>query len=169
MQKSAFPAVVDERTRVVILGSLPGDRSLIEQKYYAHPSNAFWWLIGETIGIPSFASTPYSERVEQILRRGVGLWDFVESASRHGSLDSAIRDARHRDLLSFSNGFPELRAFAFNGGAAARRARAQLYGQKHLKLIDLPSSSSAFARVSRETKLTLWRDRLSPFIYIDRV
>ncbi|MET0360752.1 MAG: DNA-deoxyinosine glycosylase, partial [Sphingobium sp.] len=48
--KTAFPPSVDGDTRLLLLGSLPGERSLAAQEYYAHPSNGFWWLIGEVLG-----------------------------------------------------------------------------------------------------------------------
>lgn len=48
--KRHFPPVVDQRTRVLILGSLPGEASLKAAQYYAHPQNGFWRLIGGVIG-----------------------------------------------------------------------------------------------------------------------
>jgi hypoxanthine-DNA glycosylase len=155
--KTAFPPSVDAATRVLILGSLPGERSLEARQYYAHPSNAFWWLVGEVVGEP-LPALPYAERLERLKARGIGLWDVIATARRQGSLDSAIHDATHRDLAGFAATLPNLRAIAFNGGESARRGRRQLAGVDRYMLIDLPSSSGAHAGMPRATKLALWKE-----------
>ena len=38
----AFPPIIDEKSRVLILGSMPSVSSLEKSQYYAHPHNAFW-------------------------------------------------------------------------------------------------------------------------------
>ena len=40
-----FPAISGLDAETLLLGSLPGQRSLAMQQYYAHPQNAFWKLI----------------------------------------------------------------------------------------------------------------------------
>ena len=62
MVKRAFAPVADDRTRVLVLGSLPGDASLKAEQYYAHPQNGFWRLIGDVIG-REIAALPYLERL----------------------------------------------------------------------------------------------------------
>lgn len=157
MRKSALPAYVDARTRVLVLGSLPGERSLAAREYYAHPSNAFWWLIGEVLGESELPQRPYEERLPRLLAHGLGLWDVIESASHKGSLDTAIRDAEHRDLARFAHSLPNLQAIAFNGKSAAQRGRKQLVGESAWDLIDLPSSSAAHASLGRADKLSAWK------------
>lgn len=156
--KSALPASVDAQTRVLLLGSLPGERSLLAGQYYAHPTNAFWWLIGEVLDEPELLALPYGDRLARLKARRIGLWDVIASARRQGSLDAAIKDATHRDLVDFASRLPELRAIAFNGRAAATRGRRQLGTPGDAwTLIDLPSSSAAFAAMSRTSKLAEWR------------
>jgi len=41
MRKRSFAPVADEGVRVLILGSLPGERSLAQGRYYGHPLNRF--------------------------------------------------------------------------------------------------------------------------------
>lgn len=153
MRKAAFAPVVDARTRLLILGSLPGDASLKEAQYYAHPQNAFWRLIGGVIG-RDLAALPYAERLEALMAARVGLWDVIAGAERQGSLDGAIRNAETADLLQLIAGLPELRAVAFNGGVAARIGRRSLR-ETALTLIDLPSSSPAFTKPFAE-KAEAW-------------
>jgi double-stranded uracil-DNA glycosylase len=153
-RKKAFDPVVDARTRLLILGSLPGDASLRAGQYYGHPRNAFWRLIGGVIG-RDLAALPYEARLDALKAAGVGLWDVIASAERPGSLDAAIRLPEAADLRGLVGGLPELRAVAFNGGKASRLGRAVLTDSSGLELIDLPSSSPAHARPF-EQKAAAW-------------
>ena len=159
MRKAAFPPVVDAHTRLLILGSLPGDASLKAARYYAHPQNAFWRLTGGVIGI-DLPSLPYAARLEALKVAGVGLWDVIAGAERQGSLDGAIRNAEAADLRQLISGLPELRAVAFNGKTAARIGRRSLSGTT-LTLIDLPSSSPAFTLPFAD-KAAAWSGQSGP-------
>ncbi len=151
--KRAFDPVVDANTRLLILGSLPGDASLKAGQYYGHPQNGFWRLIGGVIGA-DLAALPYSERLEALKAAGVGLWDVIASAERPGSLDAAIRNAEAADLNRLIDSLPLLRAIAFNGGTAARLGRRSLTPRPIIDLIDLPSSSPAYTRPLAEKAAT---------------
>lgn len=153
--KFAFPPSVDANTRLLILGSLPGDASIRQGEYYAHRGNAFWHLLGDVLD-EDLRGQPYAMRLKRLKARGVGLWDVIESAERAGSLDSAIRGAELRDLGAFVTRLPALRAIAFNGRTAATHGRRQLGARTELPLIDLPSSSGAYASLSREAKRQAW-------------
>jgi len=140
----SFPPVVGPLTRVLILGSLPGVRSLAVQQYYAHPQNGFWRLVGGVIGI-DLQALPYPERLAALLAHGIGLWDVIDEATRQGSLDAAIRDHRPNDLAAQTGTLPDLRAIGFNGATAAKLGRKALAGLGcDLALTDLPSSSPAY-------------------------
>jgi hypoxanthine-DNA glycosylase len=160
-RKSSFPPVVAPDTRVLILGSLPGERSLAEGRYYAHPRNLFWRLTGAVIG-RDLDTLSYEARLEALLAAEIGLWDTVASATRAGSLDAAIRGAEHNPLLDLAATLPGLRAVAFNGAASAKIGMAALAGSG-LALIPLPSSSPANASLSYPEKLRLWR-RIGEFL-----
>ena len=145
----------DAQTRVLILGSLPGDMSLAAAQYYANPRNRFWHLIGEVIARPDLPQLDYKARLAVLRGSGIGLWDAVASAERPGSLDSAIRSAQPAALADLIASLPQLRAAAFNGQTSAKIARPLLRSLP-LELIDLPSSSPAHAAVSYPDKLAAW-------------
>ena len=154
-RKVAFDPVVDANTRLLILGSLPGDASLMAAQYYGHPRNAFWRLISGVVG-RDLAALPYAERLAALKAAGVGLWDVIASAERPGSLDAAIRAPEAADLRGLVGALPALRAVAFNGGKAAKLGRAVLADRSEgVALIDLPSSSPAHARPFEE-KAAAW-------------
>jgi TDG/mug DNA glycosylase family protein len=153
--KSGLPPVARPDARLFLLGSLPGDASLAAGRYYAHPTNQFWRLLGAAIG-EELASLDYEGRLAVLAERRIGLWDVIASASRSGSLDQAIREAQHNRIAHLLDDFPHLRAIAFNGATAAKVGRP-LIGPPppHLALIDLPSSSAANTRAFDE-KVAAW-------------
>jgi TDG/mug DNA glycosylase family protein len=141
--KSSFAPIADARTRLLLCGSLPGEASLRAQRYYAHPQNQFWRLLGTVLDEP-LGDLPYEERLALLLDRGVGLWDVVATATREGSLDQKLRDVSATPLAALARRLPHLRAIGFNGATAARIGRRSLADSAGLVLVDLPSSSPAY-------------------------
>ncbi|HET7865570.1 MAG TPA: DNA-deoxyinosine glycosylase, partial [Burkholderiaceae bacterium] len=84
--------VIAPHTRLVVLGSFPGEASLAAQRYYAHPRNQFWPILSALWGV-DLPAMPYPQRLEQVLQHGLGIWDVYASCRREGSLDSAIEAA----------------------------------------------------------------------------
>ena len=143
--KYGLPPIARADARLFILGSLPGDASLMARRYYAHPTNQFWKLVGGVIG-EDLHALDYEMRLARLAERGIGLWDVVAFADRPGSLDQAIRDAGHNPIDRLLDDYPNVRAIAFNGGTAAKLGR-RLIGDPHgVTLLDLPSSSAAYTR-----------------------
>ena len=152
--KRSFPPVADPRARVLVLGSLPGEVSLAEARYYAHPRNHFWRLIGAVVD-RELEPVPYEARLAALQEAGVALWDTVGAARRRGSLDGAIRDVEANSLVRLVETLPALRAVGFNGGKSAAIGTPQLAGREELSLLRLPSSSPAFT-LSFAAKLEQW-------------
>jgi double-stranded uracil-DNA glycosylase len=162
--KAGLPLIARPDARLFLLGSLPGDVSLAARRYYAHPTNQFWRLLGIALD-EDIRSLDYLERLGRLAERRIGLWDVIASASRRGSLDQAIREAQHNRIERLLHDFPDLRTIAFNGSTAAAVGR-RLIGEppKNLRLIDLPSSSAANTRPFVE-KARAWsslRESLEP-------
>ncbi|MES2146904.1 MAG: DNA-deoxyinosine glycosylase [Pseudomonadota bacterium] len=141
--KIGLPMVAPADARLFILGSLPGDASLSASRYYAHPTNQFWRLLGGAIG-EDLQRLDYDARLAALSRRRIGLWDVIGAARRRGSLDQAIRDAEHNQIDRLIADFPQLRAIAFNGATAAATGRRLLTDRSSaIAIIGLPSSSAA--------------------------
>ena len=156
LRKRCFDPVVDASTRLLILGSLPGEKSLTHNQYYAHPQNKFWELVGAIINV-DLRSQPYEARLETLIAHGIGLWDVIAEAERKGSLDANIRNEAHNALEDLIVTLPALRAVAFNGGTAARLGRKRLDAlADRVALIDLPSSSPAHT-LAFGIKLDAWK------------
>jgi hypoxanthine-DNA glycosylase len=137
---ASFAPVVDDETHVLILGSLPGAKSLAAGEYYANPQNGFWRLVGGVMDIDLIALA-YSARLAALLAAGVGVWDVVATARRSGSLDTAIREVEGNDLAALVARLPALRLVAFNGQKAAAIGGRRL--DPATPRLVLPSSSPA--------------------------
>lgn len=161
--KQSFAPIVNDQTRVLILGSLPGDASLKQQQYYAHPQNRFWHLLSLIIDT-NLVDMSYPERLQTLLENHIGLWDVVAQANRQGSLDSQIRERSDNDLLGLIKSLPELKTIAFNGATANKIGRQILSRQQSdFQILNLPSSSPAYT-VAFALKAEMWlalRDCLS--------
>ena len=147
--------LVSNATRVLILGSFPGGRSLALQQYYAHPQNQFWKIL-QAIWPDSpggLCADSYEKRSKWLLARGLGVWDVYASCERQGSLDSAIRNAVPNDIAALQ--LPRLAAIAHNGGESFKHARhTRSLG---VPVYQLPSTSPANASWSFARKLDAWR------------
>lgn len=155
-----FPPIADAAARVLILGSLPGQRSIDAGEYYAHPRNAFWPVIERLFGIP--AAAEYAERVRGLKERGVAVWDVLHASQRRGSLDSAIDTAaaEANGIAAFLDAHQQLRLVCFNGQKAAqlyRRFIAPDLSEPQPDTVILPSTSPAHAAMPFAEKLDHWR------------
>jgi hypoxanthine-DNA glycosylase len=155
LRHGSFAPHVHRDTRLLILGSLPGARSLAARQYYAHPTNLFWRLLGEVTDQPLVA-LPYEERLAALREAKIGLWDVIRTAERRTSSDSDIRDAEAHDLGALVATLPDLRMIAFNGGKASAIGRKRLPAANGIAMIDLPSSSAANT-TGFAAKLERWR------------
>ena len=158
-----FAPITRPTTRVLILGSLPGEVSLERRQYYAHPQNQFWRLVGAVIA-QELVSLDYNTRLSQLLDHGIGLWDTVAAGTRSGSsLDADIDLQQSSDLTAMMTTLPELQSIAFNGKKSAQIGRPLLLNAREVDLIDLPSSSPAHATLSFDKKLEAW-SALRPYL-----
>lgn len=155
-RQRCFPPVVDARTRLLILGSLPGVQSLAKAQYYGNRQNAFWRLMSAVLAT-DLVGLDYAARLQTLLAHGVGLWDVVAEAQRAGSLDSAIRQRDDNDLLALLARYPAIRTIGFNGGTAARLG-LKILGERAARycIVALPSSSPAYT-LPYEEKLVQWQ------------
>lgn len=145
--------VIGPAPRLLILGSFPGKASLALARYYAHPRNRFWPILGALLGEP-LPELAYEARLERLRARYIALWDVLGACRREGSLDAAIRDPRGNDFDALLAAMPSLGAVAFNGATAARAEPA--FAARGLATLCLPSTSPAHAALSHEAKLARW-------------
>lgn len=158
----SFPSVSCDSADRLILGSMPGKASLKAGQYYAHPQNAFWWMMEWLFDIS--AAADYERRCQGLLENNIALWDVLKACVRTSSLDSDIVESSivPNDFESFLRDHPEIKMIFFNGTKAENVYRR--YVQPNLPdefaaipTLRLPSTSPAHASMSKPEKLAHWQ------------
>jgi len=165
----SFAPIIPESACVLILGSMPGIRSLQMNEYYAHPRNHFWKIMGRLIGLDP--AGPYSERIHQLKENRIALWDVLHACERAGSLDQSIlqETETRNELPKLLAEHPEIQAIAFNGAkswqAFKRHVLPELSTewQSQTSLLSLPSTSPANAGMTYQEKLEQWQ-KVLPYL-----
>lgn len=151
--------VIDAHTRILVLGSFPGAVSLEAGQYYAHPRNQFWPLMAAVTNEP-LADMAYEERLARLLAHGIGVWDTIAACQRQGSLDAAIRQAQANELSVLRERSPQLLRVCFNGKTSGKSEHH--FSTAGYDTLVLPSSSPAYAQMSFDAKLAIWKKIVDP-------
>lgn len=155
----SFDVAIGKAPHLLILGSIPGIKSLQESAYYAHPRNTFWPIISQLYALDNNA--PYAKKLAQLNESGVALWDVAQECVRPGSLDSNIKQSSvlANPIPALLTDYPSITAIAFNGQAAEKlfkRHHPKLLNNSNYQFYSLPSTSPAHASLTFEQKLTAW-------------
>lgn len=163
----SFPPVIDDRSRILILGSMPGVASLRAFQYYGNPRNHLWGIVYALFGEGRESDAEYENRLAFALSHGVALWDVIATCEREGSLDSDIKQAVPNDIPGLLMVYPSIATLVCNG----TKSRAELI--KHFgthteiskrKVLLMPSTSPIPTKNFRgfEDRLEAWRAILEP-------
>lgn len=163
----SFPYSAAPDAELLILGSMPGARSLQAQQYYAHPHNLFWEIMAECCG--AARDRTYDERLRALRTHRIALWDVAYECRRTGSLDGNIRPQSvvPNDFATLFAHCPQIHAVFFNGHAAeqlfARLVAKTMPAQQlqRLRFLRLPSTSPAHAALPRVEKKRAWLRAIS--------
>ena len=152
--KHSFGPLAGDDVRILILGTIPGDRSIELGEYYGHPQNRFWRVIAAITG--NSPPADYSQKRAMLAANGIALWDVARRAIREGSMDSAIRGEEPNDIAAFIAAHKNLRSVVFNGKKAE-----QLYDRYFVRLpgiryLPMPSTSPANAATNFNTLCKKW-------------
>lgn len=154
-----FEPVVDERSRVLILGSMPGKESLRKAQYYGHARNAFWPLMCTLLNTPYTAD--YAARLNMLQAHGIALWDVLRSCVRSSSLDADIKNPIVNDFHGFFTAYPRIMHVFFNGGKACETFKRHVgFDFAHITFHKLGSTSPAHA-IAFEKRIHDWQRLLT--------
>lgn len=114
----SFSPHIDKNAKILVLGSMPGVKSLQAQEYYAHPQNRFWKLIGIICGCEKLADEGYAKKLKILQENGIALWDVIGFCTRNGSLDSDIENEKPNDIEGLLKKFGNIKTICLNGNKA---------------------------------------------------
>lgn len=157
--KTSFEPISNAETTILILGTIPGDKSLELNEYYGHSGNRFWKIIS-TITENELPHT-YSGKKALLLKFKIGVWDVAHNANRKGSLDKAIKNEVPNDLDNFISDHKNLKVIAFNGTKAHSLFDKYFDRKNGMRYISLPSTSPANTRINFYSICILWRQILT--------
>jgi hypoxanthine-DNA glycosylase len=158
----SYGPVADEKSRVLVLGTIASPMSLLTGFFYGHPRNSFWTILSRFFGEPLPLTN--DEKRSLLLRNRVALWDVIHSCVRPGALDADITKPEPNDIAGFLKSHTGIRAVLLNGGKAY-----ELYVKNFGKSVPLPahkmpSTSPAYASLSVHEKFERWADILNMYL-----
>lgn len=139
----------------MILGSIPGDRSIAENEYYGHPRNRFWKMLAHLTGSENPES--YSAKNELLYQNHIALWDVAQQANRKGSMDSDIKNAVPNAIPELLERHPGIKLVGFNGKKAEALFDKFFVREKGTTYWSLPSTSPANAGFTFDALCGQWR------------
>ena len=154
MFKKSFAPIVPEKSKLLILGSLPGDKSLQENQYYAHHQNRFWKTLALLLSSP--VPVDYASRVDLLHQHHIALWDVCEAAIRKGSMDTDILEESPNKIDQLLQDNPDIKTVCFNGQKAQKLFDKYFKRTADIQYITLPSTSPANASFNQERLLGAW-------------
>ena len=151
----SFDPIVDTRSRILVLGTMPGVMSLQKRQYYGHPRNAFWPVMASLCGTD--LPEEYPARRVMLLEAGIALWDVCRQCEREGSLDSRICNEEPNEIPELLRRHPGIRAIAFNGKGAEKLFRRYFASlADSFETLVLPSTSPTYT-LKIERKAEEWK------------
>lgn len=160
--KKAFAPIVPKGARVLILGTMPGEKSLELQQYYGNRGNQFWKILYAMTN--EDFSTDYNERKMLLVKYKIAVWDVLAFCERAGSLDSAIKNETPNDFDAFYKIHPQIKYVFFSSkNAAAYYDKYVGRDANHIYDV-LPSPSGANATMRFAAKLEVWKQKMMPLI-----
>lgn len=150
-----FEPVYDEKSEVLILGSMPSVKSREQGFYYGHPQNRFWKVIKEIVGASGEIAT-IEDKKKLLYDNRIALWDVVYSCDIVGSSDSSIKNVTPNDIGAIIKESNISKIFA-NGKTAGNLYRKFVYPSTKIEIADLPSTSPANAAYSFDRLVEAWQ------------
>jgi len=154
MKAVSFAPIVNSLSKILILGTMPGIKSLEEHQYYAHPRNAFWKIMFRLFD-KNFSEN-YEERKKLISENNLALWDTLKLCYREGSSDTNIKNEEANEIHNLLNKYPNIHTIIFNGKNAEKFYKRYFEKKEGIKYLTLPSTSPANATKQFDEKFAEW-------------
>lgn len=155
--KKSFEPIINDKSKILILGSLPSDKSIIANEYYGNKTNQFWDIISLIFEKERIKFKNYNEKIQFLNNHYIALWDVYCLAERKCSLDSDIKNGEFNNIKELLDKYTNIKTVLLNG------KKSELAFKKYMKNENIicnykyvPSSSSANTRFSLLEKVKYW-------------
>jgi len=160
ISRQALPPVVDKTTEYLVLGTMPGEQSLLHQQYYNNPRNQFWKIIADAFNKKkTFAD--YDDKLTTLKNNKIGLWDVLETCDRKGSSDSNIENPTLNNFDKLFKKFPNIKTVIFNGQDSNDYFNSLVFDKADKIYLQLSSTSSANGHKTVDEKTQEWKAALT--------
>lgn len=151
--KHEFEPVFDEKSEILILGTLPSVKSREERFYYGHKQNRFWKVLAAVCGedVPA----DIEGKKQFLLRNHIAVWDVIAECDIVGSSDSSIRNVVPTDIKGLL-GKTNIQKIYANGATAYKLYMKYSFPLTKREIVKLPSTSPANAAFSMEKLVEIW-------------
>ncbi len=152
--------IVPPRSRMLILGSMPGTTSLRLKQYYGNKANQFWKILAALLNV----KTPrrYRDKKKMLHSAHIALWDVLKSCHRNGSSDSSIECIVPNTILKLLERNREIQCILLNGRTAEKYFKPEFGLKVKIPYWYVPSTSSAHAGLTFPQKTVVWGKVFNP-------
>ena len=151
----SFAPFADRRSKILILGTMPGPVALKKREYYGFSGNHFWKIIARLFHVKK--PLTYPEKIRLLKKNKIALWDVFKSCERSGAADSAIARAELNDIPGLLKRYPNIKTIFLNSRMAEKIFLEHFAASVKIPFYYLPSTSPANAAVSFSKKFLAWK------------
>jgi len=152
-----FNPLVFKESELLILGSFPSIDSFDKAFYYAHPRNQFWKILS---AVTNYPINNKDQKIWLLKVSKIALWDMVATCTRDNSLDSSLEEIEVNNMAEFLEEHPTIKRVAFTGRLAEKLFKMH-FDYLEIETIYLPSPSAAYAKMSLESKVAVYKEKLA--------
>ncbi len=138
--KHNLDPIYDTNSEILILGSMPSEKSREQGFYYAHPQNRFWPTLERV----------FNEKIDDkkrfLLDKHIALWDILKVCDINKSSDSSIKKEKPNNIkkiIKESN----IKVIFTTGKTAYKYYQKYFKDKIHLDVICLNSTSPANCQI----------------------
>lgn len=142
--KHEFKPIYDNKSKILILGTMPSIKSRANKFYYSNPTNRFFKIM-ETLFNTKLLSN--DDKKAFLLKNKIALWDVCKECDILASSDSSIKNIIPNDISIILKSSP-IKAIFTTGKTAYKLYQKYIFPTTKIEAISLPSSSSANASYS---------------------
>ena len=150
----SFSPIVDENSRILILGTALKNNPFGKEEYYAHSKNVIWKIIASICHCPN--PRTYSDKMHLLKKTQIALWDICYCYDKKKNhLDKTIKNVIPNEIPALLRKYPNIEVIAFNGRASRMMYDKYFKRYENITYTFLYSSNSANT-YSSASKLATW-------------